>query len=76
LKLTTTLKVGKIEITSDVPKTAAEFASLIDQVLSRLDKLIAADIQIETGQAAAAITTAPTAATAPATSAIGTVTQV
>lgn len=47
-----TLKVGKIEITSDQAKTNAEFAALVDMLTGRLKALVALDIQLETGQAA------------------------
>lgn len=70
--MVTTLKVGKLEITSDQTKSNEEFYALVDGLAQRIAQLIPLDIQLETGQAA---TPASTAAT-PATSAVQTVTTV
>lgn len=74
--MTTTLKVGKIEITSDTTKSNDEFANLVDQLTGRLQKLVALDLQLETGQAAVTAAAPSSSAAAPATSPVQTVTAV
>lgn len=74
--MTTTLKVGQIEITSDTTKDNTDFANLVDQLSQRLAALMPFATQLVSGQAAAAITAATTAAATPATAVVGTVTQV
>lgn len=74
--MTTTLKVGPIEITSDMPKSTADFAALIDAVTVRLQAVVTLALALQTGQALVAATpaTAP-ASSAPATT-VGTVNAV
>jgi hypothetical protein len=74
--MTTTLKVGKLEITSDTTKTNAEFTDLVDSMSVRLAKLVALDLQLEIGQPAATAVVPSSAAPALASTAVQTVTAV